>query len=424
MRYIKIKLEKEKNIMDFQINNQQQFDFRLQEFLVDLKKREYSEATVNGYKTYIKKTWSYILHADVPYTLKTSQLFGNEIAPGLPLSESSKKHIRTSIRRFNDYLSEQPYVFRQSSGHEEPHKIFQKVLDDYLEEMYAHGLKPTTIENRRIFATQFLNSVYRQGIRALNEISGMHVGVSVLSAGSTEGTCQKLPHFLKYLREKRLTNLDLYKAVPAFIPEKKLPSVYDKNELLQILSYIDCNCLSGKRDYAIMLVLVTYGLRAKDLAELKIENIDFQHCCISFKQSKTGNLYQAKLLPIVQEALEIYLSVINPSLENKPVFRSIHAPYRPLSRSAVWSIVSTRIKSSVETRGRKQGSHAIRSSMASGLVANDVPYPVVQKILGHSDPNATKRYVAIDIERLRKCSIECPEATGRFLSYLEGGEWK
>lgn len=410
--------------MDFQIRSQQQFDLRLQEFLDDLKTRDYSETTVNGYKSFLKKTWMYISQAGSPYTLETSRLFGDKIVLGIPLSESSKKHIRTGIRRFNDYLSEQPHVFRQGSGREEPPEIFQKVLDDYLADMSAHGLKPATIEVRQIFATQFLNSVYRQGIRALNDISGIHVGAAVLSAGSAEGICQKLPHFLKYLKEKGRTNLDLYKAVPTFIPEKKLPSVYDKNELLQILSSIDSNCLSGKRDYAIMLMLATYGLRAKDLVELKTENIDFQHCCICFKQSKTGNLYQMELLPAVQEALEIYLSEVNPLLENKPVFRSIHAPYRPLSRSAVWSIVATRIKSSVGAKDRKQGSHAIRSSMASGLIANDVPYPVVQKILGHADPNATKRYVAIDIERLRKCSLECPEATGCFLSYLEGGEWK
>lgn len=71
-----------------------------------------------------------------------------------------------------------------------------------------------TIEVRRIFATQFLNSVYRQGIRSLNEISEIHVGAAVLSAGSAEGFCQKLPHFLKHLNEKELINLELYKAIP------------------------------------------------------------------------------------------------------------------------------------------------------------------------------------------------------------------
>lgn len=241
--------------MDFQISNQQQFDLRLQEFLDDLKTRDYSATTVNCYKSFLKKAWAHITQAGDAYTLKTSQLFRDEITLGLPLSENSRKHIRTSIRRFNDYLSEQPYVFRQGSGREEPPEIFQTVLGDYVTDLIAHGLKPATIEVRRIFATQFLNSVYRQGIRYLNEISGIHVGTAVFSAGSAEGVCQKLPHFLKYLNEKELTNLELYKAIPVFIPEKKLPSVYGKCELLQILSSIDRNSLSGKRDYVLFAKL-------------------------------------------------------------------------------------------------------------------------------------------------------------------------
>ena len=55
-----------------------------------------------------------------------------------------------------------------------------------------------------------------------------------------------------------------------------------------ILSGIDTSSVSGKRDYAVLILLMTYGLRVKDLIGLKIENIDFQHCQLSFTQSKTG----------------------------------------------------------------------------------------------------------------------------------------
>lgn len=410
--------------MDFQINNQQHMDTRVQEFLDDLVKKGYSEVTAAGYRSFIKKAWTHISHQGYPYTLDTSQSFVSDTVHKLQLSESSKKHIRTSIRRFNDYLSGLPYVFRQTVGGESVPKIFSEVFDGYLFSMTVQNLKPATIEVRRIFATQFLNSIFNQGIRSLGDITGIHVGIAVLSAGSVDGICQKLPHFLKYLKKKGLTSLDLAKAVPTVLEQKKLPSVYNKDELLQILAAIDSNTRVGKRNYAIMIVLATYGLRAKDLVELKIENVDFRHRLISFHQSKTKNLYQVEMLPAVQKALENYLSSTNPSLANKPLFCSLHAPFRPLSRSAIWSIVSGTIASSVNANGRKRGSHAIRSSMASGLIADDVPYPIVQKILGHTDPNATKRYVAIDIERLRKCALECPVASGQFLSYLEGGEWK
>lgn len=95
-----------------------------------------------------------------------------------------------------------------------------------------------------------------------------------------------------------------------------------------------------------------------------------------------------------------------------------------MSRSGVWNIVSLRLMNSVEISGRKHGPHALRSSLASNLISEDVPYDVVRKVLGHTDPNATKRYAAIDVAHLRLCALECPQSTGAFKSYLEGGAWK
>src|SRR5659263_611475 len=125
---------------------------------------------------------------DSTYTQESSQRFISDILPELQLSNSCTKHIQTAIRRFNDYLSQQPYVFRQGSGKEETPEIFQKVLDDYIECMNRRGLKSATIEVRQIFAAQFLNSVYNQGIHSINGIYGSHVGVTVLSTGSVSYT--------------------------------------------------------------------------------------------------------------------------------------------------------------------------------------------------------------------------------------------
>ncbi len=411
--------------MDFQICTQANFESQAERFLQDFLERGYSKSTISSHKSHLTRLKKYVFSlSEQTYTEKSAHVFIEDILPTLTVSESTKKHIRTTIRHFNDYLSHRPYTFRINNSAQLPPLIFRNVIDDYVTDMSTQGYKPATIEVRKIFAIQFLVSVYDQGIRSLKDVSGTHVGCSVLSAGSVEGMCQKLPYFLRYLHKKGLTGLELQNAVPSVISEKKLPSVYDTQELIQILAGINTTTLIGKRDYAILIILMTYGLRVKDLVELKLENIDFQHGYISFKQSKTGKPYCAELLPTVKDALESYLSETNPLLENRRLFYSTQAPYQPLSRGAVWSIVSGRIHSAVVADGRHQGPHAIRSSLASGLVSDNVPYPIVQKILGHTDPNATKRYVAIDIEQLRKCSIECPVATGKFLSYLEGGEWK
>jgi site-specific recombinase XerD len=410
--------------MDFLIRPQE-FEGQIKKFLATMKERGYSEITLKSYQSFLRKTCSFVeQNGALNYTKEYSEMFLTDILLGLPLSESYKKHTRTAVRRFNEYLCDSPYAYRQPKGGVEPPAVFRKTLECYLMEMADRGLKPATIDCRRIFATQFLNSIEAQGVNSIEGIAASHVGTAVLCAGSMEGICKKLPYFLKYLYCSGLTKKDFSKVVPPFLPDRKLPTVYKKEELRNVLEGIDCNSVTGKRDYAILLMLATYGIRATDLVCLKVGNIDFQHDCFSFIQSKTGNEYRATLLPAVKGALLCYLAEAASVHSQSPLFRRVLVPCGALSRSAVWSIVASRLKCSVVINGRKRGAHAIRSSMASGLIADDVPYTVVQKVLGHTDPNATKRYASIDIERLRKCALECPEATGHFASYLEGGAWK
>jgi hypothetical protein len=54
------------------------------------------------------------------------------------------------------------------------------------------------------------------------------------------------------------------------------------------------------------------------------------------------------------------------------------------------------------------------------MVNTGMPYDVVRKTLGHADPESVKHYAALDIENLRKCAIEVPEAGGIFAKYLTG----
>lgn len=404
---------------------EQQLECKMTEALAAFKEKGYSETTLKGYRSFLRKAWLFMKSGENSgYTKDASEAFLATVLPELSLSESYKRHVRTAVRRFNDYLSGTPYAYSCPKNSSEPPEVFRGVLEGYLASMEDRGLKPATIKVRRIFAIQFLRSMEEQGIDHTEEITMAHVGAAFLSAGSPEGFCEKTPCFLRYLHHSGKTRTDLSKAVPSFRAEIKLPVIYKKEELLQMLNSIDCVNTSGKRDYAIMLMLTAYGIRATDLINLKVANVDFQRSHFSFVQSKTGNEYHADLLPTVREALLSYLAAAKPDSPHSPLFQKHSAPYGALTRSALWSIADSKLKQTIHTDGRKRGPHAIRSSMASGLIADDVPYAVVQRVLGHTDPNATKRYASIDIEKLRKCALECPEATGRFTSYLEGGAWK
>ena len=69
---------------------------------------------------------------------------------------------------------------------------------------------------------------------------------------------------------------------------------------------------------------------------------------------------------------------------------------------------------------RKCGPHALRSSLASSMVNDDIPYETVRKVLGHSSNNAIKHYARIDIEKLRRYSLAPPAPASRFHAFLYG----
>ena len=75
----------------------------------------------------------------------------------------------------------------------------------------------------------------------------------------------------------------------------------------------------------------------------------------------------------------------------------------------------------IDITGKKHGPHTFRSSLASSMINDAVPYEAVRKILGHSNLKSIKHYAQLNIEMLRQCAIEVPEPTGRFKEFLHGG---
>ena len=87
----------------------------------------------------------------------------------------------------------------------------------------------------------------------------------------------------------------------------------------------------------------------------------------------------------------------------------------------ITKIVRTAIAvAGIEPGGRKQGAHAFRSSLASSMVNDNIPYEAVRKILGHTDQNAIRSYARLDMEQLRGYALPVMEATGIFAEFLEG----
>jgi len=296
---------------------------------------------------------------------------------------------------------------------------FKKELTSYVEYLRLHGKRESTIGSYEESTRKLLNRFYSHGIRSLAEIKVVDVYAAFETSANKGGFRIAANSFLKYLFKKNLNDVDLSLIIPKVPRPKPVPSIYSKSETEKLISSIDTSVMIGKRDYAVILLALRLGMRASDILNLKVSDINYDGKTIEFVQIKTYVPHRLALLPEVEDALSAYLSCRTNPQGNEHVFLSTVAPFKPLSKAAVRTVVSKYIeKAGIDVGYRKRGGHALRSTFASELVAENVPYDVIRKILGHESQESTKHYVKFDFEMLRKCALEAPMPIGRLAEIL------
>ncbi|HHW36162.1 MAG TPA: tyrosine-type recombinase/integrase [Bacillales bacterium] len=192
--------------------------------------------------------------------------------------------------------------------------------------------------------------------------------------------------------------------------DSRLPSYYTSEETTEILRGVDCGTAVGKRDYAILLIAISLGMRAGDICHLHISDIDWEGNEISFIQQKTGNYQTLPMTDSIRYALADYLKNGRPDTASSKLFIKIMAPYEGFSTSsALYRILNKYMdKVGIHTEGKRHGMHAMRHSLSSKLLEKNTPLPVVSGILGHSSTKVTSRYLWMNTEQLRKVSLEVP----------------
>ena len=229
--------------------------------------------------------------------------------------------------------------------------------------------------------------------------------------------------FLKFLFDENILHSDLSSVLKHYkwTRREKLPSVYTSKEVLQIESSIHRAIACGKRDYAIFLLASRLGLRASDIAQLSFNNIGWENSTITLSQVKTENLIELPLLENVGESIIDCLKYGRKKSDSNRVFLYTKAPFTPMTGDAVsMAIRRLIIASGVDTNHRKQGSHALRHSLASRFLENSESIPVISEALGHQSTNTTMNYLRIDVGHLRKCALNIPPVEKSFYEQKGG----
>lgn len=290
--------------------------------------------------------------------------------------------------------------------------ILVEEFANYLREV--RGLASDTVLHRRHTAQCFLQHVDEEGI-TLKRINSSYLESYIakvskhLSRASLQHEVSALKVFLRFLAmdERIPANLDKHIDTPRLYRLEKLPRAIPWEMVGPLLKSIDCTSAMGLRDYAIFLLIATYGLRVSEVVTITLDDIHWKQCRLQIHQRKTSSLLELPLTNEVSAALVKHLKRTPPRPPYRRIFLRMRAPIGVLKRTAI----EDAFKAVVEKSGLSipfQGPHCMRHALATHLLKNGTPLKTIGDILGHRSATSTSAYLRLATEDLREVSLPVP----------------
>ena len=190
-------------------------------------------------------------------------------------------------------------------------------------------------------------------------------------------------------------------ATPRIYTHATLPAGPTWEDVQHLLEATDGDRPADLRARAILLLLSVYGLRAGDVSQLSLDDIDWKAETIRVRRSKTGNTNLFPLSRRVAAAIARYLREARPHSASRALFLTLNAPVGPVRRTAISSSVF-RLMRRTGTDCKRHGSHALRHAFAQRLLDKGFSMTEIGDCLGHRSPVATAIYAKVNLAGLRE----------------------
>jgi len=325
------------------------------------------------------------------------------------------KVIGYSVASFCRYLTSAGVL-----GHRPPVELpYQSLLDEYIAWLENHRhLNARTVEKRRRYVVPLLDWIGASDTapdklatlspHALQEFLLQQCGEAG-SAKAVEVACS-LRVFLTFCFERGYIKRKLAATVPSFRRYKfsAVPRGIDDRAAQQLLNSIDRQEPVGRRDYAIVQLLYTYGVRAEQVSTLRLNDIQWAAGQIRFPPIKHGKTVLDPLTDEVGDSLLAYLEHGRPASPHPEVFLITKAPWTPIARTLVPWIVCNRIRKA-GLKVSAPGARAFRHRFATRMLAEGHALKSIADMLGHRNLQSTAIYAKVDFRMLEQAAQEWPE---------------
>lgn len=285
---------------------------------------------------------------------------------------------------------------------------FRRAIDIYRQKEPRTGKKLKTINKEAKLAASFLCALQKEGVFTFGEAGDSHIqaALSGYSCGYRkiirvvirrcapffeDGVCERFISMLPMTRNKR-RNIE-------YLTDDEIRRVRN------VLTSPDSGLCF--RDKAVGLLALFTGLRGCDILGLRLKDIDWDNDLIQIKQEKTGVPLKLPLRPVVGNAIYDYICQERPKCGAEEIFVSKYPLHLPLQAKSAHNIAGKIMKVAGirQCKGCRKGLHIFRHHIATCLLNNEVPQPVISSVMGHSSPSSLNPYLSADFIHLKECAL-------------------
>lgn len=316
-----------------------------------------------------------------------------------------RKEIRSPVEQFLRVIA--GFKGRGRSGRRlTPFAVPVPQFFQYLRE--ERGLRDATVDHYGYHLRHFEEYLRRIQLNDLSALSPVILSSFITETGqgigktSLRDRCGVLRVFLRYLHREGHLPHDWSPTVeaPQVYRLSGIPRSVTWEEVRRMLDGVDRRTVVGRRDYAILLLLVTYGLRAREVAALTIEDLDWRNERLRVPERKAGHSTAYPLSPIVGAAILEYLQHGRPSTTDRHVFFRVVAPVTPVTFNVV-GCQAARYLRKAGVSAPRLGSHTLRHTCVQRLVDGGLSLKIIGDYVGHRQPSSTQIYSKVSLDALR-----------------------
>lgn len=293
----------------------------------------------------------------------------------------------------------------------------QEICDEYETWLRdERGLANASIAALMWEARHFLQWQFNRGrassLRTLSVVDVdlyMDMRAPGLRRRSLADVAERLRSVVRYLNRTGRVPTDLTPHIigPMLYAYEDVPSTLERSQIAAVLATTkEDRSPRGLRDFAILQLLATYGLREGEICRLRLDDVDWRAESLRIRHTKTNAYSHMPLMVPVGEALLGYLRFGRPRVEVREIFIRTLAPY--IAMTNLYGMVRGRLAAAGVVPAGKRGPHVFRHACAVEMLRASVPQKLIGDVLGHRSTESTNAYLKLATDDLRAVALDVP----------------